>query len=127
MIKLLTLTLLLLFCGQSKATDNEKTSSEIISTGSSLSAEKSFQTLNNVKIYPNISVSTIIVDFHNTDFKSVNIVITDLSGTPILTYNLGDIEMDSFAELNLPSQIENTSVIVSITSEGKQLVKRINT
>jgi len=84
------------------------------------------QPLNNVIIYPNLASKSVVVDFYEKDFKDVTIYITDLSGNTIIECTAGDIVSGSFVEVIVPKEAANSSMLITIKSEGKLLVRRVS-
>jgi hypothetical protein len=83
------------------------------------------KSLRNVIIYPNLALKSVVVDFYEKDFKAVTVYITDLSGNMILEYTAGDIASGSFVEVKIPNEITSSSILITIKSEGKLLVRQV--
>jgi len=82
--------------------------------------------LNNVNIYRNHSLKSFIVDFYEQDFKAVTVKITDSSGGIISEYELGDVQSGTFAEINMPSSFSKSDLVITVNSEGKSYVEKVD-
>ena len=69
-------------------------------------------------------VKSFIVDFHDHDFKSVLVKVSNLSGETLVEYELGDVKQHTFAEMNIPADLSRDEVVITVTSEGKSLVEK---